>query len=153
MTIRDLMSRLSADQRGATSIEFAMLAAPMFAAILLITQVGLQMTYQAALEGAAQKLVEELSSSRFDPPPSGETLHKRACSLVAPGGPCPGSLRVQLAPLAIVAAGPVELKASQVQTGPANTVFALRLQMDGPEAALNFPGAPKLIAAVLVRTP
>jgi Flp pilus assembly protein TadG len=149
--MRRLADRLRRDERGATSVEFAMLAAPLFLSILTVAQVGVQMQGQAALQGAAQKLATELAVSRFAPPPTVTSVRTRACELVAPGQACPSSLIVDLAPLPTVTAGPVNVTTSRVVLGAANGVLILRLQMDGAFAALGGSLIPRMRAAVLVR--
>jgi Flp pilus assembly pilin Flp len=149
---RSITRRFRADERGATSIEFGMLAMPFFLAMLMVAEVGLEMMRQATLDGAVQKVSEDLQASHFVPPPTAASLRKAICDVFAEGATCPASLVVDMAPLPPVAAARTA-PTNRVDLGAANEVLMIRVQTEFASVAALGAFRRDLYAARLVRRP
>jgi Flp pilus assembly pilin Flp len=141
-----------ADERGATSIEFGMLAMPFFLAMLMVAEVGVETMKQATLDGAVQKISEDLQTSRFTPPPTAASLRQSLCGVYAEGAACPDSLVVELAPLPAIGA-PFTSPTTRVDLGAANEVLMIRAQTEFVSVAALGALRRNLYAARLVRRP
>jgi Flp pilus assembly pilin Flp len=144
--------RFRADQRGATSIEFAILATPFFLSVLIVAEVGLEMMQQATLDAAVQKVSENLHTSRFTPPPTATSLRKAVCEIFAQGRDCPDTFAVELTPLP-PAAAPGVPPANSVDLGAPNDMLILRARTEFVSVAAVGTLRRDLYAARLVRRP
>lgn len=63
--VRTTTSRFGADERGATAVEFALVAAPFFAFLLAILEAGLNLWMQQVLETRVSEMSRRLYTGQF----------------------------------------------------------------------------------------
>lgn len=142
-----------ADEKGATSIEFGMLALPFLMSILMVAQVGIESMKQAEINGAVQRLSEDLQATRFSPLPTDKTLREQLCRNLGDPRGCAESLTIELVPLKAAHAVKWAEPVNRIDLGADNDILLLRAQMSGSSLAKIATSWGQFHAARLVRRP